>query len=265
VATALEPVATRAEILASVSAASTAELAGSLLNEFEELTRRFHRGDYRPSELSGGRFCEAAFRICEYVCLGRFTPLDKKLANIDALTRQLENVPETKADATYRLHIPRTLRLIYDLRSKRDVAHLRPGVSPNFTDASLILSTASWIVAEVVRLSHQCDIENAQRIVDGLVQRRVPLIWIEGGLVRVLKPSLKYWQQVLVILYHFHPEWVSDADLANWVQHPRPDKFKKAVLGMLNRAAQIQCVSDRCKILPPGMEHVETSQELRTL
>jgi hypothetical protein len=265
VAAALGPVATRAEILASVSAASTPELAGSLLDEFEELTRRFHRADYRPSELSGGRFGEAAFRICQHVCLGRFTPLDKKLPGTDALIRDLENVPDAKADATYRLHIPRTLRLIYDLRSKRDVAHLRPGVSPNFTDASLILATASWVVAEVVRLSHQCDIENAQRIIDGLVQRRVPLIWRESGLVRVLKPSLKYWQQVLVILYHFHPEWVSDSDLANWVQHPRPDKFKKGVLGTLNKAAQIQYASDRCKILPPGMEHVETSLELRTL
>jgi hypothetical protein len=69
------PAATRTEILTSIAAAATQELAERLLAEFEELTRRFHLGDFRPSELSGGRFSEAAFRICQQVCSGKHTPL----------------------------------------------------------------------------------------------------------------------------------------------------------------------------------------------
>src|SRR6266853_92172 len=249
------PVTTRAEILTSIAAASTTELSERLLGEFEELTRRFHRGDFRPSELSGGRFGEAAFRICEHVCFAKHTPLSKMLPKTDDLVKTLENVAAPVADATFRVHIPRTLRLIYDLRNKRDVAHLGAGVSPNFADASLILSTASWVVAEIVRLSHKCDIATAQQIVDGLVQRRVPLIWTEGGIVRVLKPSLDYREKVLVILYHFHPEWLSASDLSNWIEYSlNVAKFRERVLQPLHDQALIHYSDGRCKMLPPGLK-----------
>ena len=262
-ATVVGPTATRAEILASIAAASTQELADRLLEEFEELTRRFHLGDFRPSELSGGRFGEAAFRICEHVCLSKHTPVNKTLPKTDDLVRTLENIPGTTADAAYRVHIPRTLRLIYGLRNKRDVAHLGAGVSPNFSDASLILATASWVVSEIVRLSHKCDIATAQSIVDGLVQRRVPLIWIEGSIVRVLKPSLDFDEKVLVILYHFHPEWVKVNDLYKWVEHTHITKFKDKVLTPLHKTARIHFSGDKCKILPPGLKYVEDSPELK--
>jgi hypothetical protein len=265
VAVAAGATTTRAEILASVAAASTAELAGRLLVEFEELTRRFHLGDFRPSELSGGRFGEAAFRICEHVCFGTSTSLDKMLPKTDDLVRNLENTPGTRADPTYRIHIPRTLRLIYDLRNKRDVAHLGAGVSPNFSDASLILGTASWVVAEIVRLSHICDIATAQEIVDGLVQRRVPLIWTEGGIVRVLKPTLDFDEKALVILYHFHPEWVDVGDLVKWVEHSHVTKFRDRVLRPLHDSAKVQLADGRCKILPPGLKFVEETPKLRQI
>ena len=264
-ATTIGATSTRTEIRASIAAASTEELADRLLEEFEELNRRFHLGDFRPSELSGGRFGEAAYRICEQVCFGKYTPLGKTLPKTDVLEKSLEQIPTTKADAAYRIHIPRSLRLIYDLRGKRDVAHLGAGVSPNFTDASLILGCAAWIVAEIVRLSHKCDIETAQQIVDDLVQRRVPLIWTEGGLVRVLKPSLRYNEQVMVILYHFHPEWVAVSDLFRWVEHSNITRFKADVLGRLHAEALIQYSGGKCKILPPGLKYVEESEKLRAL
>lgn len=257
---------TRAEIKASIAAAATPELADKLIEEFEELNRRFHLADFRPSELSGGRFGEVVYRICQQVCLGKHTAVGKTLPKTDQIEKELEQSPAASVDPTFRIHIPRTLRLIYDLRNKRDVAHLGSGtVSPNFTDASLILGCAAWVVSEIVRVSHKCDIKAAQQIVDGLVQRRVPLIWTEGDLVRVLKPSLKPEQQVLVILYHFDPEWVSEADLFRWVEHKHITRFRENVLGGLHKKALIQYTSDKCKILPPGLKFVEESPDLRNL
>src|SRR5438045_2789332 len=91
------PNATRAEILASISA-TTPDLAESLLNEYEEVTRRYYHADYRPSELSGGRFGEAAFRVCEQACFGIFTPVHKMLPKTDDLVKRLEQVPTNVAD-----------------------------------------------------------------------------------------------------------------------------------------------------------------------
>ncbi len=251
----------RDEVRDSIAAAATTSLADRLLAEFDELNNRYYLGDFRPSELSGGRFSEATFRICQQVCFGNHTPLGKKLPNTDDLLRKLEQTPSSSADDTFRVHIPRSLRLIYDLRSKRDVAHLGTGVSPNFSDASLVLACASWVVSEIVRVCHQCDVSTAQSIVDSLIQRRSPLIWTEGDIVRVLNPSLSYADKVLLILYHLQPEWVQEGQLFGWVEYSNPTDFRNKVLRKLHAKALIHHADGKAKILPPGNIHVE--QQLR--
>jgi hypothetical protein len=251
----------RDEVRDSIAAAATTNLADRLLAEFDELNKRYYLGDFRPSELSGGRFSEAAFRTCQQVCFGNHTPLGKKLANTDDLVRKLEQTPSSSADDTFRVHIPRSLRLIYDLRNKRDVAHLGTGVNPNFSDASLVLACASWVVSEIVRVCHRCDVNTAQSIVNSLVQRRTPLIWTEGDIVRVLNPSLSYKDKVLLILYHLQPEWVDDGRLFEWVEYSNASAFRKKVLSALHGEAMIHFKDGKAKILPPGSAYVE--QELR--
>jgi hypothetical protein len=248
----------RQEIHASISSIATAQLANSLLQEFDELNQRFYLGDFRPSELSGARFSEAAFRVCQQVCLGIHTAIGKRLPRIDNLVDQLAQTPSSSADDAFRLHIPRTLRLIYDLRNKRDVAHLGHGVSPNFSDASLVLSCSSWVVAEIVRISHQCDIETAQTIVNGLIQRRTPLIWSEGDIVRVLDSEMSYQDQVLLILHHFQPDWVTEEKLFEWVEYSNSSAFRKNVLLKLHKSALLHYKDGRAKILPTGNSYVES-------
>ena len=248
---------TRDEIRASIEALGTSELANALLAEHDELTRRFTLRDFRPSELNGGRFAEAAFRICQHVCLGSSTPIGSSLPRIDQLLRTLEQTPSTSADDTFRLHIPRSLRLIYDLRNKRDVAHLGTDVSPNAVDASLILGCANWVLAEIVRISHKCDVQTAQAIVDNLAQRRTSLIWKENQILRVLRPKLPYDDKLLLILHHLQPEWVADKQLFDWVEYSTLTNFRKNVLMKLHRSAMIHFDDGRAKILPPGNDYVE--------
>lgn len=248
---------TRAAVHASITALATADLADVLLDELDELTHRFDLGDFQPSELNGGRFAEAAFRICEYVCTGTHTAIGQTLPRVDQLLQRLAQTQAAIANDTFRLHIPRSLRLIYDLRNKRDVAHLGTGVSPNFADASLILSCATWVTAEIVRISHQCDITTAQSIVDSLVQRRTSLIWTEDDIVRVLDPSLSYKDNVLLILHHLQPDWVEDSKLFGWVEYSNATQFRQNVLGGLHNDALIHYANRFAKILPPGNRYVE--------
>jgi hypothetical protein len=248
---------TRSIIEASMKALVPTELAKELLDEFDELNHRYYLGDFRPSELSGGRFSEAAFRICEQICFGNYTPISKTLPKIDDLIRKLESTPDAQADTTFRIHIPRTLRLIYDLRNKRDVAHLGSSISPNFTDASLVLMSVSWVVSEIVRVSHKCSIQEAQRIVNSLVQRRSPLIWEEEDFVRVLDPSLPFRDQVLLILHHFQPQWIDEQKLFDSVEYSNISVFRKNILNSLHKEALIQYKSRKAKILPTGNKYVE--------
>jgi hypothetical protein len=248
---------TRLAILASIASCATQPLADTLLEEFDEIQQRYAAGDLRPSELGGARFSEAAFRICQQVCIGRHTPVGKGLPRVDRLLAELEAVPTASADDTFRLHIPRTLRLIYDLRNKRDVAHLGAGVSPNHADAELVLSCAGWVVAEIVRVAHQCSADEAQAIVDALVERRTPLLYDDGDIVRVLDPSLKYKDQVLLVLHHFHPESATARRLFEIVGYSHFGQFQSRILKGLHREAYIHLEDDRAKILPPGIATIQ--------
>ena len=150
-------------------------LVDQLLETYVEQKRRFHLGDHRPQAVEGGRFCEAGFRIVQHECGLTVTPLSKNLPGIsDSTLAQFENA--TNAPDSARFHIPRALKSIYNIRNKRDAAHLADGIDPNLQDATLIMANMDWVMAELVRLHHGVPASEAQQIIEDLVTREVPAV-----------------------------------------------------------------------------------------
>src|SRR4051794_21362554 len=100
-------------------------LVDELIECYIEQKKNFYLGRMRPNEVEGGRFAEAAFRMLQHAAGVGVTPLGVQL-DTTAISRTLENV--TTAGDSIRFHIPRTLRVIYDIRNKRDAAHLADGI-----------------------------------------------------------------------------------------------------------------------------------------
>jgi hypothetical protein len=161
------------------------ELAGEVLEAYREAKRRFFLGDHRPQEVEGGRFSEAVFRVLEHACTSKFTKLGKSLPRVDKLLTQFENTAG-QPDAI-RLHIPRTLKLIYDIRNKRDAAHLGDGIDPNLQDATLVIGNMDWVLAELVRLYHGVSADQAQKIIEDLIEKDVPAIQEIDGHPTILR------------------------------------------------------------------------------
>jgi hypothetical protein len=154
------------------------ELVRELVEAFAEAKRRFHRIDLRPNAVEGGRFTEVTFRILQWATAGTYVPLSKSLPSVDRMLVSLENGP---GNDSLRFHIPRTLRLIYDIRNKRDAAHLADNIDPNLQDATLVMRNMDWVLAELVRQYHHVSADNAQQIIADLISKEVPAIQLFDG------------------------------------------------------------------------------------
>ena len=182
-----------------VAAGIPAALASELLDSYVEAKRRYYLGDHRPQEVEGGRFSEAGLRILQHACGHPVTPIGKTLPGFnEPLLGKFESA--TAAPDSVRFHIPRALKLIYDIRNKRDVAHLADGIDPNLQDATLVIGNMDWVVAEFVRLYHGVSADQAQSIIEDLVTREVPAIQeIDGQ--PVILADLQPRDQAILMLY----------------------------------------------------------------
>ncbi len=232
-----------------------APLVDALLEAHEKIKHNFLLGRHEPAELNGGKFCEIVLRILQHEAFGSHVSLEKEVRNLAEEFRKFENA--TNASDSVRFHIPRVSSAVYNFRNRRGVGHAGGDVSPNLADATLVAAAADWILAELVRICYSCPLEDAQKLVNDLVQRRLPLVHEIDGKKRVLNPSLTFKQRVLVLLAQEHPAGTTDRMLFDWTEHSNFSVFKRDVLRQLHAARLIEYSGSTCTILPPGMRAVE--------
>src|SRR6266850_561235 len=141
------------------------KIVDELLEAHAEAKRNACLGGLRLSAVEGGRFCEAAFRLLQQIAMGSFDPLGRQL-DTEGLIKKLAGLPSAAHPDSIRLHIPRALRVVYDIRNKRDTAHLADNIDPNLQDSSLVVYSLDWVLAEFVRLYHTVPANEAQSIVE---------------------------------------------------------------------------------------------------
>jgi len=200
-------------------------LVAELTSAYVEAKTRFYRDDLRPSAIEGGRFSEAAFRILEWAAGIAMTPVGQTMPTVDRLLQTLAN---GQGNESIRLHIPRALRMIYDIRNKRDVAHLNDGIDPNQQDASLVINTMSWVFAEFVRLYHNVDPKRATEIIEDLVSKDAPVVQVFDGFPRILK-DVKASDYVLILLYWCGKQGATLEKLLSWVKPPMRANLRRTV------------------------------------
>ena len=157
------------------------------------------------------------------------TALGKTLPSLDKLLPVMENA--TGQPDSVRLHIPRTLKLIYDIRNKRDAAHLGDKeLDPNLQDATLVVGNMDWTLSELVRLYHGVDADRAQGIIENLVAKEVPAVEEIDGQPVILKdlPAEESGSP------HALPGWgaglASLDELASWLRTDRTDHLRNRLM-----------------------------------
>jgi hypothetical protein len=212
----------RSDLQSDLAAHFDDKLVKELLAAYQDAKLHYYAGGLRLSAVEGGRFCEAAFRMLQQKTTGSFTPLGQTL-DTDTIIRQLAGLSVGSHPDSVRIHIPRALRMVYDIRNKRDAAHLADGIDPNLQDATLVASTIDWVLAEFVRLYHGKSADEAQATIESLVTRKVPTVEDFGGVLKVLKPDLPDADHVLLLLYQRGASGALFTELRDWVrQSMRP-------------------------------------------
>lgn len=237
------------------------ELRKELLQCYRSIVVNYAEGRWEPAELNGGKFCEIVYSIAQGALVGTFPARSKKPANMVDACRALESIPSPPTlvgNRSLRILIPRLLPYLYEIRNNRGVGHVGGDVDPNAADASAVLAAASWVMAELIRIFHGMPLSQAQEVVDALVSRRHPLVWRVDQTKRVLDPTLKKADQLLLLLYS-ESGWTPTEKLRSWVEYAHKTNFKAKVLLPLHRSRHIEYDQAKglARITPKGSSDVE--------
>lgn len=234
-------------------------LRDDLLTAFDEIVSNFREHRWEPSELNGGKLCEAVYTvIVGYLDGGTYSPRAKKPNRFPdaclALEAKYQTVPDSRSA---RILIPRMMLGLYDIRNNRGVGHAGADVDPNEMDATAVLYLSKWLVAELVRLLHSLTTQEATDIVEGLIQREVALVWTHEAKKRVLRTGLTWREQILVLLLTENGD-VAEGELFGWLQHPSVGNFRKVLRPMhRDRLIEYDETARTVRLLPPGVATAE--------
>lgn len=228
-------------------------LRDPLIEEYNSIVRNYMERRWSPSELSGGRFCEVVYTILDGHASGTYATAPSKPREFLSACRALES--RIKAPRSFQILIPRLLPALYEIRNNRGVGHTGGDVDPNLMDASTVLAMTSWIMAELVRVYHNLPIAEAQQAVDTFVERRLPVVWTEGKIRRVLNPTLPLKDQIMLLIASCSASVHVD-DLFNWTDYQNRGHFNR-ILRTLHktRFVELDEKSGTVIILPPGADY----------
>ncbi len=247
---------TRAVIQAGLESALDPALVNELLDAYEEAKSNYQLGGLRLSAVEGGRFCEAAFRLLQQHAFGKFDPLGKQL-KIDTVMQNLASLPGGSQPDSIRLHIPRALRVVYDVRNSRDAAHLADGIDPNLQDATLVVGVLDWVLAELVRLHHNVTADEAQAMVEDLVTRQAPVVQDFDGFLKVLRADLTASPRCLVLLYQRGAQGATYEELSKWVKPKMRRHLRRTLKILVDEKSWVHQMGNQYMITRTGQQEVE--------
>ncbi|HYV86264.1 MAG TPA: hypothetical protein VFB49_10150 [Patescibacteria group bacterium] len=239
-------------------------LRGDLLDAFTEIVRNFRENRWEPSELNGGKLCEAAYTIAKGYVDGKMPDRAKKPRNMVDACRDLQGGGEL--ERSMRFQIPRMLVALYEIRNNRGVGHVGGDVNPNHMDARIVLESAKWVMAELVRVFHKLSPKEATDVVDALVERTVPIVWELADRKRVLQSDLSRRDQTLLLLYSTAGP-VTESDLIAWVEISNKSNYRRDILEPAHqeRLIEFDRTSGLVHLSPKGTAYVEEKLPLDLL
>lgn len=233
-----------------------------LINEYKKLTQNYMEHRWEPAELSAGKICEIVYSIINGHIDGKYPAKPSKPRNMVNACRQLES--ESSLPRSFQILIPRMLPALYEIRNNRGVGHVGSDVDANNVDSTLMLTMVNWIMAELVRVFHTGSLEDAQKAINALAERKTPLVWDNKEFKKVLSPSMNLRDQTLLLASSTDDELTVKL-LMEWTESSNKTYFRK-LLKKLHKEKLIHFneQTEIITLLPMGSNKVSEIVEKHT-
>jgi hypothetical protein len=177
----------------------------ALLRHFSESVNAFENSKWEACISNGSKFVEAVIKA-----LARHTGMTLPAAREFKFNRFVNQLGQLQAgtyDDSIRLLIPRNCTFVYDIASNRGTRHDPADIDPNKMDAIAVIQNISWVLAEMIRLSHIGTLkpDDAADVVDGLIEKRYPDIEDIDGRLYVNLEGLSAPDIALLLLDRKYP------------------------------------------------------------
>ncbi len=231
-----------------------ANLRDPLLSEYRSIIQNFFEHRWSPSELSGGKFCEIVYTILDGHAKGIYATKPTKPTNFLNTCRGLEN--NGNVPRGFQILIPRLLPALYEVRNNRGVGHVGGDVDPNHMDATLVVSMCNWIMAELVRVFHNLTTAEAQKLIDSLAERTIPIVWEGDDVKRVLDIKLGLRDQILMLVASCSSPASID-NLIAWTEAKNTTYLRKVINELhKSRFVEYYSLNKTVVLLPQGARRV---------
>jgi hypothetical protein len=243
---------TSEELVLELSIVVDASLARAAIENYVEMQQRFLAGDWQPTELDGGRLCEAVSR-----CL---LQLDKGILDHRKLPSDIRDIlldSRTTHDLAWkdRYHIAKVIEVIYKFRSDRGPVHISPIYTANYMDSMLVLHAGKWMLAEFLRLAWKKDQEVISEVIAQLVQLEHSLIHELDGKPLVLVKNISAPEEVLLLLNHAPNNRLSKAELYEQAVNQSRNNLSTAISRLIT-SKDIRPAGDEVALTPNGQKRV---------
>lgn len=228
------------------------ELSDNLFDSYSKGLREYSKGNWQYFINEIGQFNEIVYRILEYLLSDNYTPIKDKLPPFNEMILiKWENIPNKELNI--KLIIPRILYSMFCIRNKRGAIH-KNDINPNKMDASFLLSSTKWIIAELFRIFSKIDIIEAQKIIESITNKEIDLLWNINGKTRILNKNLKCCDQILVNLYVNNTMGINQ--LIENIEYSNKSTFKN-ILKKMHKERLIEYDGEICVISPKGLNKAE--------
>lgn len=145
-----------------------------MIKKYIKIKRSYLLGKYEEVIKHEGKFSEPILALIENKFSGKVVNLDK--IKFNESFRQIESYSKTSGrEETLTLAIPRVARLVYTLRRKKDIVHVKT-VNPDSINACYCVAACNWMFLEIALLLLEINEKEIHNILKLILEKKVPIV-----------------------------------------------------------------------------------------